>query len=116
MSGRLEVIAKRLCANEVKLLIEKLFINISLNYARLWSITIFASVLRLQSGECEDLKPVVDAGPGVESVHTGQGAVPGGLAEEDSPDPAVEQSHGAHVTGLLVEEDITACTEVTTGL
>ena len=80
-------------------------------------MTIFLRLLRLlESGDGEDLEPVVDAGPGVQPVHTGQGAVPGGLAEDDPPGPAVEQRHGAHVTGLLVEVNITVCTQVTTAL
>ena len=80
-------------------------------------ITVFARLLRLlESGDGEDLEPVVDTGPGVEPVHTGQGPVPGGLDEEDPPDPAVEQRHGAHVAGLLVEVNITVCAQVTTTL
>ena len=59
---------------------------------------------------------MVDAGPGVQSVHTGEGSVPGGLAEDDPPDPTVEQRHGAHMAGLLVEVNITACTQVTSSL
>ena len=80
-------------------------------------ITKFPRLLRLpESGDGEDLEPVVDTGPGVEPVHTGQGPVPGGLDEEDPPDPAVEQRHGAHMAGLLVEVNITVCTEVATAV
>ena len=84
-------------------------------YSQSVLITIVASLLWLKSGECEDLKPVVNAGPGVQPVHTGQGPVPRWPTEEDPPDPAVEQRHGAHVAGLLGEVNITACTEITSG-
>ena len=78
-------------------------------------MTISPSLLGLQPADGEDLEPVVDAGPGVEAVHTGQGSVPGGPTEENPPGPTVEQRHGAHVTGLLVEVNITVCTEVAAG-
>ena len=80
-------------------------------------MTIFPRIFRLlESGDGEDLKPVVNAGPGVQSVYAGQGPVPGRLAEEDPPGSAVEQRHGAHVAGLLEEVNITVCAQITTGL
>ena len=74
--------------------------------------TKFADIVRFLKVDFEHLKPVIDALPGVETVHGGESPVSGGLAEDDPPDPAVEESHGAHVTRLPVKIDVTASAEV----
>ena len=55
---------------------------------------------------------MVDARPGVETVHGEKGPVQGELAEDDPLDPAVEEGHGAHVAGLLVQVHITASAQI----
>ena len=74
--------------------------------------TKFADIVRFLKVDFEHLKPVIDALPGVETVHGGESPVSGGLAEDDPPDPAVEESHGAHVAGLLVQVHLTARAQV----
>ena len=64
-------------------------------------------------GHPVDLVAVVDAGPGVEAVQAGQGAVPCREAEDEAPGAAVQQRHGAHVARLPAQQDVQTRAEVT---
>ena len=49
---------------------------------------------------------MIDARPGVKHINTDQGSIRGRMTEDDLLGSAVEQGHGAHVAGFLVEVDV----------
>ena len=52
------------------------------------------------------LVSMIDARPGVKHINTNQGSIRGRMTEDDLLGSAVEQGHGAHVAGFLVEVDV----------